>query len=218
MVDIPRENYAEKLEILDNYIDQVKDSFEPDILLINSNQEKGMIYWDAEKYDLAIPHYEKVMEVLGSLDLSYYHVAYMLITCNRLNKQWGPSLKWATSTLDNLNNTHSSFYNKLSILNAYSDLLQETGMAFDEKYTPLIDKVILEMGFPPVPAIAPIERIKIIEQEHKNWNHRLMKVDQISKANKKEIIIALKDYISSCDIGWYKNYAAKRLERIENAT
>lgn len=219
MLDVPRENYAEKLEILDDYINHVKNSFEPNILLVKSNQEKGFIYWEAEKYDSAIKHYEKVLEVLGPSDYPflYFHIASVLITCYRLTKQFGPSMQWAETALNNLNYTDSSFYDKLGILTAYTELLHEADMPFNEKYTAIIDNVILQMEFPPVSADEPIERIKIINQEHKKWNQRLMKVDVIGKENKGELITALKDYVASCDIGWYKKYAAQKLEKTENA-
>lgn len=217
-LDVPRENYAKKLEILDHYINQVKNSIDPDILLIKSNQEKGFIYWDAEKYDLAIGHYEKVLEILAPSDspFSYYHVTCMLILCNRLIKQFGPAIRWAETALCNLNNTDSSFYDKLSILTAYTDLLNEAGMPFNEKYIPIIDSTIRELGFPPLPATEPIDRIKIISQEHKKWNQRLMKISLISRENKEELTTALRDYIASCEIGWYKKYAAQKLQKIEN--
>ena len=219
MLDVPRENYAEKLEILDNYINQVKDSFEPDILLIRSNNQIGFIYWEAEKYDLAIKHYEKVLEILSASDYPflYFHIAYMLITCYRLTKQFGPSMQWAETALNNLNDTDSSFYGKLGILTAYIEVLHEADMPFNEKYAAIIDNVIVQMEFPPISTDEPIERIKIINQEHKKWNQRLMKADVIGKENKGELITALKDYVASCDIGWYKKYAAQRLEKIENA-
>lgn len=220
MLDIPRENYSEKLEILDNYINQVKDSFEQDILLIKSNNQKGFIYWEAEKYNLAIKHYEKVLEILGPSDYPflYFHIAYMLITCYRLTKQFGPSMQWAETALNNLNCTDSSFGDKLGILTAYTELLEEAGRPFNEKYTEIIDNVIQELEFPPVSAVEPIKRIKKISQEHKKWNQQLMKVDLISRENKGELTTALKDYVASCEIGWYKKYAAQRLKRIENAS
>jgi tetratricopeptide (TPR) repeat protein len=219
MLDIPRGNYAEKLALLDNYIDQVKDSFEPDILLVKSNNEKGLIYWDAKKYDLAIRHYEKVLEILGPSDYPflYFHITYLLITCYRLTKQFGPSMQWAETALNNLDCTNSSF-DKLITLTAYADLLAEAGLPFNERNTALIDIVIQELEFPSIPVVEPIERIKIISQEHKRWNQQLSKLHLIPRENKAEIIAALKDYVASCEIGWYKKYAAQRLKRIENAS
>lgn len=219
-LDIPRENYTEKIEILDHYINQVKDSFDPDILLIKSNQEKGFIYWDAEKYDLAIKQYEKVLEILGPshYPFLYFHITYMLILCYRLLKQFGPSMQWAETALNNLTCTESSFSDKLSTLTAYMDLLNDAGRPFNEKYTPIIDNVIHEMEFPPVSAVDPLERIKITSHEHKKWNQRLSKVQLSGIENKEELITALKDYIASCDIGWYKKYAARKLQKIENAS
>ncbi|PIQ19789.1 MAG: hypothetical protein COW65_18735 [Cytophagales bacterium CG18_big_fil_WC_8_21_14_2_50_42_9] len=217
--DVPKENYSEKLEILDNYINQVKDSFDADILLIKSNQEKGFIYWDAGKFDLAIKHYENVLEILAPADspFIYFHIACMLITCYRLIEQFGSSMEWAETALGNLNSTDSSFYNKLSILTAYTDLLNETGTPFREKYTAIIDDLVQELEFPPVPVVEPIQKIKIISQEHKKWNQQLMQVHLIGMENKEKLITALKVYVASCEIGWYKKYAEQTLIRIENA-
>lgn len=218
--DIPRENYAEKFAILDEYVNRVKDSFDPDVISIKSNQEKGFIYWDAEKYDLAVIHYEKVLEILGPSDYPflYFSITYMLITCYRLLKQFGPSMQWAETALDNLTCTNTSFDDKLSILTAYTDLLNEVDIPFNEKYTTIIEKVIQESDFPPVSAVGPLERIKIINREHKKWNQKLMKISLISRENRDELTTALKDYIASCEIGWYKKYAAKMLEDVESAS
>ncbi|MCF0059093.1 hypothetical protein [Dyadobacter sp. CY356] len=215
--DIPRENYAEKLELLDDYINQVKDFFDPDILFVRSNNEIGFIYWEAEKYDLAIIHYEKVLEILGPADYPflYFNITYILIVCYRSLKQFSPSMQWADIAINNLTCTESTFSDKLSTLSAYMDLLNDAGRPFNEKYTPIIDNVIQEMEFPPVSVVDPLERIKIISQEHKKWNQRLMKVSLMSTENKEENITALKDYIATCEIGWYKKYAARKLQEIE---
>ncbi|TND05111.1 MAG: hypothetical protein FD123_3731 [Bacteroidetes bacterium] len=216
--DIPRENYAEKISLLNKYINEVKDTTDPDVLTVRANNEMGFIYWDAGQYEPAVRHYEKVLEVLAPPDYPflYFHVSCMLIRCCRLIKQFELSMKWAENTLDKLDHTDSGF-EKLNVLGEYADLLTGSGTPFNTKHLPVIDSIIRDLEFPETPADDPVQRINLLRALNKKWNRKLGSMHLADPEKKEELIAALKDYAASCEIGWYKKYAEKRLHEMVNA-
>lgn len=210
--DIARDDYSTKISVVSNYANTLTDTWDCTILNLRLNNEIAFFFWDAEEYPMAIQHYLKVVEVLKPEDYPslYFFIIGQLIRCNRHILNFSESLKWADLAFSQINHTHSSF-EKLNILKEYVDLLEDSKEAFSIKYIPVITTVIEDLGFPEV-LEDPKVTVNSMKDRNKFWNRKMSKITLMDRNNPQAQIEALEEFQKTCEIGWYKNFAAEMLQ------
>jgi hypothetical protein len=124
------------------------------------------------------------------------------------------SLQWAELAMNNLSQTNNSF-DKLSSLVAYADLVGRTNRPFAQKFIPLINEVINELGFPET-LNDPNKTIDSIQKTNTKWNKRLSEITLTKYKNEASEMKAFEEYRQQCPVGWYRNYAGEKIEQLKN--
>ncbi|MGC6431217.1 MAG: hypothetical protein ACON5F_09265 [Jejuia sp.] len=210
MRDLPRSNYREKINLVDNYVKTIKSTFGSTAFEVRYHNEIGFIYWDAEEYALAVAHYKKAITPLDPKDYSYL---YFLIICflirgERHLKNYASSYKWVDMAFKNMTFIESSF-EKLNILKEYADLLKETGEDFDYD-TNIIMDIIEDLGFK-IALKNPVETIHLLKQNNLEWNKKFGKIVLMKNVSKEEVLDAYKEFKKNCPIKYYRNLASEKI-------
>ncbi|GGF27911.1 hypothetical protein [Echinicola rosea] len=64
-------NWEEKIRLLDNFFAHQEDMMDADVLYIRKNEQYAFFYWEAERYELSIIHYEKALTLLKPTDCPF---------------------------------------------------------------------------------------------------------------------------------------------------
>ncbi|MEP2348322.1 MAG: tetratricopeptide repeat protein [Algoriphagus sp.] len=207
---------SDKIKLINSYLDKVRDSYDAEVLKIKQHNQLAHIYWMSEHYEEAIAHFEIVVENMEAEDYpSLYSLALnLLIRCNRLLSNYQEAEKYATLAFASFDTFHP--FKKLNILTDYADLIADSGKIFDENYISIIQATIDELGFPEK-LDDPIETIRSMSKRNQVWNRKLsdwtIKYRESDLDEKKRELV---QYIDSCEIGWYKDYALNTLEILQN--
>lgn len=206
----------DKIKLINNYIDKVRDSYDADVLHIMQNNQIALTYWMSEQYSQAIAYFELAVEKMKpEEDPSKYILALnLLIRGNRLLSNYQEAEKWVSLAFETTDIFHS--FENLAILNDYADLITDTGQTFDENHIPLIQSIIRELGFPEK-LDDPIETIRSMTKRNKLWNRKLS--EWTIKFGESELDVSMKElekYIDSCEIEWYRDYAKDSLEKLKS--
>ncbi|WPR73455.1 hypothetical protein [Algoriphagus sp. NG3] len=214
--DIPDTQYEEKIKLVNNYIDEVRDSYDEDVLKIKKHNQIAFCYWMAEQYPQAIQHFEMVVENMEPEDYPplYFLALNLLIRGNRILSNYEVAERWAELAWKNHNFAHA--ISNLNILNDYTDLITDSETILDKKYYPLIQSIIDEYGFPEE-LEDPIETIRSMHQRHKFWSNKLSKtVITFRKSTQEEYTEKLEQYVKSCEIEWFQNLARETLVKLKS--
>lgn len=213
--DIPQFDFSTKIGLIKSYTDQIKNSYDSEVFEVRLNNEIGFVYWNAKEYALAIKHFEKVISILKPDDYPflYFNVVCLLIRSNRLISNYGASLLWVEKAIDNISYSESSFV-KLDILNEYVDLILESNQSFNDDFTPIIQFIIDDLGFPEK-LRDPKETAKSMKKTNGLWNQKLSKVTLMDKNDKQARIKEFEKYYEACEISWYKNYANDKINKLK---
>ncbi len=204
-----------KIELINDYIDEVRDSYDEDVLQIIQNNQIAHTYWMSEQYAQAIAHFEIVVENMEPEDYpsNYILVLNLLIRGNRLLSNYKEAEKWIALAFGNSKIYHP--FDNLIILNDYADLIADSGQAFDESHNPLIQSIIDELGFPEK-LKDPVETIRSMNKSHKYWARKLTSIEADSLKPDLDLTIKeYEEYAVSCEIEWYRNYAKNTIERLK---
>ena len=138
----------DKLKLINDYIEEVRDSFDEDVLKIIKNSQIAHIYWMSNQYPEAITHFEIVVENMGAEDSpsKYFLAINLLIRGNRLLSNYKEAEKWIALAFENSDIFHP--FENLINLNDYADLVIDSGQSFDEIHNHLIQSIIYKLGFP----------------------------------------------------------------------
>ncbi|MCE7053365.1 hypothetical protein LZF95_01665 [Algoriphagus sp. AGSA1] len=213
--DIPNAQYEEKIKLVNDYIDEVQDIYDEDVLKIKKHNQIAFCYWMAEQYPLAIQHFEMVVENMEPEDYPhlYFLALNLLIRGNRILSNYEIAEKWAELAWENHHLAHA--ISNLHILNDYTDVITETKTILDKKYYPLIRSIIDEYGFPEE-LEDPVKTIRSMNQRHKLWSIKYGEIVMtFRKSDHEKYIRELEQFIDSCEIEWYRNYAEKTVERLK---
>lgn len=211
--DIPFGDYRQQIELVHSYAKTLKADMDPEVFDIKLHHQIGSLYWEAGVYPDAIAHLIKVMKGLAphhhpSL---YFQVIGLLIRCNRQMQEFGRAFYWAEIALNKLEATKSSF-EKLNILAEYVDVLSDANEPFNKEYEPVIQDVIVDLGFPERVADS-METVNTMRATNHIWNRKLSEVE-LSLADLEDtnqIVRALDNFRQNCPIKWYRNYAENAL-------
>ncbi|MEB2775992.1 tetratricopeptide repeat protein [Algoriphagus sp. D3-2-R+10] len=213
--DISDSDVETKISLINDHIDEVGDSYDEDVLKIQQHNLIAFCYWMAEQYPQAIKHYEKVMEILKPEDSPqiYFLALNLLIRGNRLLSHYEEAEKWITLAFDDTDILNA--FENLINLNDYADLISETGQGFKKNYIPLIQSIINELGFPEK-LEDPVTTIRSMNKTQKFWARKLGEIEIGSVRPDLSVTIkGYENYIESCEIDWYRNYAKNAVERIK---
>ncbi|UZD22643.1 hypothetical protein [Algoriphagus halophytocola] len=213
--DIPDSEVEAKIELLDDFLEKVRDSYDEDVFKVLRSNQLAVLLWMAKRYQEVITHAEEVVHLLAPEDYPTYYFlsADLLIKCNFILSKYEKAEKWARLALEN--HQHSSVISNLHILNNYADVRLATNKPLDKKYSPLIQSIIDEYGFPEK-LNDPLETIKSMEARHKYWNRQLSELILINRSDPPEYLKELENYKNSCEIEWYRNYAQKAINSLKN--
>ncbi|HBH22130.1 MAG TPA: hypothetical protein DDY13_01780 [Cytophagales bacterium] len=214
--DFPDKDIEAKIELIKSYAAKIGYKFDADVFEILLNKELGICRWEAGQYSLAITHFEQVIHQLppNANPTTYFLVIGLLIRCNTLIADYDKSLQWAELAMNNLSQTNNSF-DKLSSLVAYADLVGRTNRPFAQKFIPLINEVINELGFPET-LNDPNKTIDSIQKTNTKWNKRLSEITLTKYKNEASEMKAFEEYRQQCPVGWYRNYAGEKIEQLKN--
>lgn len=206
----------DKLTLINDYIAEVRDFYDEEVLQIIQNNQLGFSYWLAEKYEQAIKHFKLVVENMHPEDNSplFFLALNLIIRSNRMLSKIEEALNWSIHALDYSHFATANY--KLINLKEYAELLIDFKGNFDDKYIPVIQSVIDFFGIP-AEVINPLDTVKLIHKMHSFWAKKLT----VLEANFREsdldlMIMEYEAYTSSCEIEWYREYAFKTLEILKN--
>ncbi|WP_439488271.1 hypothetical protein [Algoriphagus sp.] len=214
--DIPDTKYEEKIKLVNDYAKKVKESYDEDVVKVRLNNQLAHIYWESEQFAQAIYHFEIVIDNMEPEDYPsiYFLALNQLIRCNRILTNYEVAERWAELAWEKHHLAHA--ISNLHILNDYTDVITESKTILDEKYYPLIQSIIDEYGFPEELS-DPVETIRSMNQRHKLWSNKYGEIARnLRKFEAEENIKKLEEYIESCEIEWYRNYAEKTVDRLKN--
>ncbi|TXE11027.1 hypothetical protein [Algoriphagus aquimarinus] len=214
--DIPDSEYESKIKLLNDFIDEVRGSYDEDVLKIKQHNQIAHIYWMSEQYPQATKHFEIVVEIMEPEDYPslYFLAINLLIRGNRHLSNYEEAEKWVSIAFENTEIFNTA--NNLINLNDYADLITDSGQAFEKKYIRLIKLIIDELGFPEV-LEDPVETIRSMNKTHKFWARRLGEMELGSVRSDLTVTIGeYEDYIKSCEIEWFRNYAKNAVEKMKN--
>ena len=213
--DIPESEYETKIKLVNDYIEEVRDSYDEDVLKIKQQNQIAHIYWTSEHYPKAIYHFEIVVESMEPEDYPsiYFLALNLLIRGNILLSNYKEAEKWAELAFEN--HHLADAISNLHILNDYCDVITKTEIFLDKKYHPLIQSIIDEYGFPEKLG-DPVETIRSMTVRHRYWNNMLSEIRLINRQDSPEYIKELENYRDSCEIEWYRNYVSKTLNNLRS--
>ena len=213
--DIPYSEVDSKIKLINEYIEEVRGSFDDDVLKLKQHNQIAFCYWMAEQYPQAIKHFEMVVKNMELEDYPsmYFLALNLLIRGNRLLSHYKGAEKWVALAFDDTEIFHA--FENLINLNDYADLISETGQGFNKNYIPLIQSIINELGFPEK-LEDPVTTIWSMNKTQKFWARKLGEIDIKSvKSDLNVIIKEYENYIGACEIGWYRNYAKNAVEKMK---
>ncbi len=206
----------DKLTLINNYIEEVRASFDEHVLKIIQNNQIAHIYWMSNHYPEAITHFEIVVENMEAEDSpsKYLLAINLLIRGNRLLSNYKEAKKWIALAFGNSDIFHP--FENLINLNDYADLVIDSGKAFDENHIPLIQSIIDKLGFPEK-LEDPVKTIQSMTKRNKLWSRKLSEwTIKYEESDLDERIKGIEQYIDSCEIEWYRDYAKNSLEKLKN--
>ncbi|RAI89330.1 hypothetical protein [Algoriphagus yeomjeoni] len=205
-----------KIELIDEYIEKVRDSYDEDVLYIKQHNQIAHIYCMSEQHKQAISHFEMVVEKMAPDDYPpiYFLAINLLIRSNCILTNYDVAKKWGELALKN--HHHADPISKLHILNDYMDVLSETETDLDKKHYSVIQSIIDEYGFPEKLG-DPVETVRSMNKRHKFWARKMGDLTlAYAKTDGANTFEDLEQYIESCEIGWYKVHALKSLDLLKN--
>ena len=214
--DIPESEYETKIKLVNDYIEEVRHSYDEDVLKIKQQNQIAHIYWTSELYQQAINHFEIVVK---SMEPEDYHSIYflalnLLIRGNILLSNYKEAEKWAELAFEN--HHLADAISNLHILNDYCDVITKTETFLDKKHHPLIQSIIDEYGFPEILG-DPVETIRSMQKRYKFWARKMGELELASvSTDLNYTILAYENYINSCEIEWFRKYALESIENIKN--
>ncbi len=206
----------DKLKLINDYIEEVRDSFDEEVLKIIKNNQIAHIYWMSNQYPEAITHFEIVVESMEPEDnpALYFLALNLVIRSTRILSKFDEALNWSIHALDNIHSATAN-YNLIN-LKEYAELLSGTKKNFDDKYVPVMQSVIDFYGIP-VEVKYPIETVKLIHQMHSYWAKKLTVLEANFRESDLDFMIReYEEYATSCDIEWYRDYAKNTLVRLKS--
>jgi tetratricopeptide (TPR) repeat protein len=213
--EIPPTNCEQKIKLIKNYTQTIKESFDSDVFEVRFNNEIGLCYWEAKEYALAESHFRKVNILKPQhYPFLYFLVVGLLIRCNRLISNYVESFYWVDIAVSNIIFADSSF-DKLNILKEYVDLLTDTKQAFNHNYNKIIIEIINDLGFPEG-LTNPIDTVNSMRNTNLTWNRKLSEIGLTDKKDINSLIKLYESYKEKCPVEWYKKYAEEAIIRIKN--
>jgi len=214
--DLDPLDYKSRIKLVNQYAESIKSSFDDEVYQIKLNQELALLYWQGNQFHSAIEHYEQVVYKLQpeQYPMVYFHTIAMLCRCNRLIADYQQAHKWINLAFEQIHLSDSSFDN-LYLLKEYADLILDYEISFDNKHIPIIKSVIKDLEFPELSLKQPLETIQFLSKMNSKWNRELSRISLMPGENIKAILSELKKYVKSCEIGWYRNYANKRIANLK---
>ena len=215
--EIPKEKINQRINLVANYAETIKGSMETEAFEVRLHDQFGFIYWEAGSYTKAIEHYTLAIKILRPVDYPflYFHIVCLLIRCNRLLDKYSDSLNWAEEAFENIEHADSPFQ-VLTVLNEYVTFIESANISFNPIYTKIAKAVFIKLGFT-FKFLDPIETIKLMKKKNLNWNKKLNQIKRESRGkssseNKKAYL----EYKDSVEIKWYADYAATKIQELEN--
>lgn len=211
----PKAELESKIILINEYVDEVRDSYEEDVVRIHLNNQIAFSYWMAERHEFAIKHFKIVVEKMEPADspILYFQALNLLIKGNRILSNLPEAEKWAALALENHALTHT--ISNLHNLNEYAEVLLNSGKSFDKKYNSIIQSIIDEFGFPET-LEDPIETIRSMNKTHSLWAKKLTALEaNYLKPGLESTIKKYEEYAASCEIEWYRNYSLNSLKQLK---
>ncbi len=194
------------------YVESVKDRFDEKVIAYQSQKEIGFIHFHHQEYLEALPFLEKAAKAKSADRYSKHLIYIILIRINRFLKRSQESLFWTDEALKAIKVDDSAF-RLVDVLKEYADLCKDASLSFDLKYEPLIHTIVKELGFP-VKELEPLEYVFYLGELNHYWNIRLCRlhIKEMAKEEKKN---AFQEFIETCEIRWYQDYAQKIVDSLE---
>lgn len=215
--EIPKEKVNQRINLVANYAKTIKGSMETEAFEVRLHDLFGFIHWEAGSYAKAIEHYALVVKILQPIDspFLYFHIVCLLIRCNRLLDKYSDSLSWAEKAFENIEHADSSFQ-VLNVLNEYVTFIESANISFNPIYTKIAKTVFIKLGFT-FKFSDPIETIKLMKKINLKWNKKLSQITIESRGkSSSENKNAYLEYKDSVEIKWYADYAAAKIQELEN--
>ncbi|WP_373524274.1 tetratricopeptide repeat protein [Aquiflexum sp.] len=214
--DIPVSDFQVKIDLIKSSAETVRKTFDPRVYEVRLHNEIGHCYFMADKYPLAIMHFQKALEILEPQHnpFIYFNIVGLLIRSNRVIADFPESCRWIEVAFKNIHFADSSFH-KLNILKDYVDVLKDRNQPFNNDYCKVIEEIIDDLGFPNG-LYDPIDKVNSMKQTNHIWNRKLMEISLMDRTNVNSLIKAHEDYLQNCPIGWYKNYLKEEIVGIKN--
>ncbi|MBD8488800.1 hypothetical protein IFO69_08590 [Echinicola sp. CAU 1574] len=212
--EIPSGHWEEQFKLLDDHFKSIKDQIDPDVFFIRTNQQYGFFSWEAGRYKEAINFYEQAISRLtyDDYDFLYHIISSQLIRCYRLIGNMEMAMQWFDTSVSKRRNVDSLFH-LLDLMKEYRLIVLDTHKHFDEDYLENVQEIIDGLGFP-TELSDPITTLEEIETLNGVWNRKLGQLE----LNTRDDVKLKKEYLSTykkeCPIGWYRDYAAKALEKL----
>jgi hypothetical protein len=200
-----------------DYLNSVKEEVDAQKIEIKLNQQVGFIHFQHEEYSDAIRHLEKVYNLVSVAGdpSEYFFNLTLLIDAHRHCRNYGNAFAWFDIAVANIKLAPSPF-DKLSIITRYVDLLHAAGQPFNHSYNVIVEEIAIALGLPDVKWHSITDRVKTIQALNKQWNRRLGTLT-LSKLKNNDLIKAYEAYKEECEIGWYREYAQRVIDKLKAA-
>jgi tetratricopeptide (TPR) repeat protein len=214
------DNYNKALESIDEFYQENLTQDGDEQIKNRCESWKAHIFEKQEKYYEALSIYRSSSELIDHSDQSF---VYRKLDIARVLYRMG-NLQEAASEAEEFfeAQAHSSDHGILSLLELYTDILEETSREFPTKYNSLVENLAGEIGIEISlnHTIEDSNNINLVVKEmaqknrdaNKRYSHLQVNLDKVETEQEAELL--LRRYISEESVGFYRNSAIEELDQL----